>query len=101
MGQKRRRQELTPFSQHYLISLFLSLSEWYFSGFHRNSSVTACAVDGGGFRLDVWQWGTRQQRYLRNAFLGSPLWGNRGESQSLPPCQASKVGKSPLAFRCL
>lgn len=35
----------------------------------------------GGFRLDVWQYGTRQRRYLRNAFSSSPLWGRlRGKS---------------------
>lgn len=30
-----------------LTSLLFYLSGWYFPGPHRNSSVTACAVDGG------------------------------------------------------
>ena len=63
-----------------------------------NSSVTACVVDGGGFRLDVWQRAAREQRYLRNAFSDSPLLRkSRGKSKTpkrLPPRHASKVCKS-------
>lgn len=59
MGQKQRETEADSLFSPYLVSFLFSLSEWYFSGPHRNSTVTACAVDGGGFRLDVWQWGAR------------------------------------------
>lgn len=64
---------------------FFSPPGWYFSGPHRNSIVTVRVVDGGGFRLDVWRLGARQQRYLRNALLGGPfLWGGQLR-ESKPP----------------
>lgn len=101
--KNRGRKRLSPLSQPSLISLLFSLSGWYVSGPHRNSSVAVCAVDEGGFRWDVWQGGNRQRRYLRNAFSSSPLWGRswRKSAKASRLAVLQKSARIPPAFRCL
>lgn len=97
-GLKTEGERVSFFSA--LPHFFAFLSVWMvLFGPHRNSSVTVYALDGGwGGRWDVWQGGTKQWRYLRNAFSSSLLWGRLCRKSVKVSCLATlqKSARAPL-----